>query len=271
MQKILRKSICPRKGSLILPESIRKLGNISFNGSFTGFTTDFVTYGEIRTSEGNIRTDISLRPEAAGKYRIKGLLTGSDINLGELTGKTDFLGHLSIQANVDGYAYSLKKFAGNLTGKIDSIEVNKYMYRNITLNGSFTEKTWDGSINIYDKNIKLDLLGLLNFNNNLPEFDFTLNVADANLYKLNFDKLDSSASVTLLLTSNFKGNSIDNLDGEIKLLNSRFRKYSNNLELYDFSIKTFKENNEPVLSLRTDFADADIKGYYNFATLGSLY
>ena len=79
-----------------------------------------------------------------------------------------------------------------------------------------------------------------------------------------------TSRVTLLLTSNFKGNNIDNLDGEIKLLNSKFRKYSNNLELYDFSIKTFKENNEPVLSLRTDFVDADIKGYYNFATIGSL-
>ena len=140
--------------------SVKKLGNISFNGSFTGFTTDFVTYGEIRTSLGNIRTDISLRPGESKKYTVKGLLKGSDINIGELTGKSDFLGNLSMQANVDGYAYSLKKFAANLTGKIDSIEINKYVYRNITLNGAFTEKTWDGSINIDDKNIKLDLLGI---------------------------------------------------------------------------------------------------------------
>ena len=42
------------KNRIIIPEAVRKLGNISFNGSFTGFTTDFVTYGEIRTSEGNI-------------------------------------------------------------------------------------------------------------------------------------------------------------------------------------------------------------------------
>jgi len=71
----------------------------------------------------------------------------------------------------------------------------------------------------------------------LPEFDFTLNIADANLYKLNFDKLDTTSSVTMLLTANFKGNSIDNLDGEIKLLNSNFVKYGHNLELYDFSIR----------------------------------
>jgi hypothetical protein len=260
----------PGKGPLVIPEAIKKLGNIAFNGSFTGFTTDFVTYGEIRTSLGNIRTDISLRPGESKKYMVKGLIKGSDINLGELTGNSDFFGNLSMQANVDGYAYSLAKFAGNLTGKIDSIEINKYLYRNISLNGSFTEKTWDGSINIDDKNIKLDLLGLLNFNNKLPEFDFTLNIADANLYKLNFDKLDTTSNVTMLLTSNFKGNNIDNLDGEIKLLNSKFRKYNNNLELYDFSIRTYKEYDKPVLSVRTDFMDADIKGRYNFAGLGSL-
>ena len=260
----------PGKGKIIVPEVLYKLKNISFNGNFTGFTTDFVTYGEIRTSRGNISTDISFRPEEKNKYRIKGLITGSNIDLGELTGKQELLGKLSIQTNVDGYANSLKKFAANLTGKIDSVEINRYEYRNITLNGFFTEKTWDGSVNIADKNIKLDLLGLLNFKDTLPEFDFTLNVADANLFKLNFDKLDTTSSVTMLLTSNFRGNSIDNLDGEIKLLNSNFVKHNKNLELYDFSIKTYKDKNVPVLSLRTDFVDADIRGKYNFATIGSL-
>ena len=260
----------PGRGFIIMPESLYKLGNITFDGSFTGFTTDFVTYGMIRTRMGNIRTDISLRPEGSKKYRIQGLLTGNDIDLGGLTGKPEFLGKLSMRTNVDGYADSLKKFDGNLTGKIDSIEINKYMYRNITLNGYFTEKTWDGSINIVDKNIKLDLLGLLNFKEKLPKFDFTLDLAYANLYKLNFDRIDTSSSLSMLLTSNFKGNSIDNIDGEIRLINSKLRKFNNTLELTNFSIKAYKDNKMPVLSLRTDFVDADIRGYYNFAAIGEL-
>lgn len=260
----------PGRGFIIMPESLYKLGNITFDGSFTGFTTDFVTYGMIRTRMGNIRTDISLRPEGSKKYRIQGLLTGNDIDLGGLTGKPEFLGKLSMRTNVDGYADSLKKFDGNLTGKIDSIEINKYMYRNITLNGYFTEKTWDGSINIVDKNIKLDLLGLLNFKEKLPKFDFTLDLAYANLYKLNFDRIDTSSSLSMLLTSNFKGNSIDNIDGEIRLINSKLRKFNNTLDLTNFSIKAYKDNKMPVLSLRTDFVDADIRGYYNFAAIGEL-
>ncbi|MDO9580914.1 MAG: translocation/assembly module TamB domain-containing protein [Bacteroidales bacterium] len=268
--KDVEKINIPGKGHITIPDFLYNLGDISFDGSFTGFTTDFVTYGKISTNQGNIRTDISFRPDEANRYRINGLLKGTNVNLGELTGNTELLGKLSMQTNVDGYAYSFKKFAANLTGKIDSIELNKYIYRNIDLNGFFTEKTWDGNIKIVDDNLNMDLLGMLNFSRELPEFDFTLNIAKANLFALNLDKDDSTAAITMLITSNFKGNNIDNLDGEIKLLNSNIIKYNNNLELYDFSIKTFTDNNQPVLSLRTDFVDADIRGYYNFAAIGDL-
>lgn len=253
-----------------IPKLIYKLGIISFDGSFTGFTTDFVAYGKIRTDQGLISTDLSLRPDKKRQYRIRGLMTGTDINLGEITGKSDLLGKMSIQANIDGYAYSMKKFAANLTGKIDSIDIQQYKYRDIALNGYFSEKTWDGSIKVSDRNIKMDVLGMFNFENKLPEFDFTLNIAKAKLYYLNFEKIDTSSSVTLLLTSNFKGNSIDNIDGEIRLLNSNFVRYGNNLELYDFSVKTFSSDNKPGLSLRTDFVDADLTGYYNFGEFGNL-
>ena len=253
-----------------MPKLIYELGNISFNGSFTGFITDFVTYGEIITSMGVITTDLSMRPEENKKYRIRGLMSGKGIDLGALTGNTTLLGKMSIEANIDGYAYSMKKFAANLTGNIDSIEIKDYKYRDIALKGFFTEKTWDGSINLVDRNIEMDVLGLFNFEKKLPEFDFTLNIVRANLYYLNFEKKDTTSSVSLLLTSNFKGNSIDNIDGEIRLLNSNFVRNGNNLELYDFSVKTFIADNKPVLSLRTDFVDADLTGYHDFGDFGNL-
>jgi hypothetical protein len=81
------------------------------------------------------------------------------------------------------------------------------------VNGLFTEKTWDGSVNISDRNIKMDLLGMFDFSKELPEFDFTLNLAESNLYNLNFDKADSTARLSALLTANFRGNNIDNLFG----------------------------------------------------------
>jgi len=255
---------------LKIPEVLYKLGNISFNGSFTGFTTDFVTYGKIGTELGNISTDISLRPDGKNTFRIKGLVKGNNVDLGQLTDKTDLLGKLSMETNVDGVATSSRKISGNLTGKIDSVEINKYVYRNVSLNGLFTEKTWDGRIKISDSNIKMDMLGMLDFSNALPEFDLTLNVAESNLYKLNFDKADTTSNLAMLLTANFRGNNIDNLFGEIKLLNSTLRKHNDKLELYDFSLKAFNENNKPAISLKTDFVDADLRGYYRFGEIGNV-
>jgi len=269
--KDLEKIIKPGRAPLILPDILYKLGTISASGSFTGFTTDFVAYGKIRTDHGIISTDISLRPEDSNRFKITGLITGGSIALGELMENPEMIGNVSMRADVDGYAYSLKHFSGNLTGRIDSIELNRYKYRNIKLNGNFSENTWDGSINISEENIKMEILGMFNFSEKIPEFDFTLNLAKANLQKLNFDKNDTSSALSALLTANFKGSNIDNLDGEIKLLNSNLRKYNENLELYDFSIRTFAENEKPAINVRTDFVDADIRGYYNFADLGHAF
>ncbi len=260
----------PGESKFIIPEGVKKLGNITFNGSFTGFINDFVAYGRIATGKGDMMMDVSLRPEEKNRFKIKGLVKGSNIDLGELTGKPDLLGKLSMETNLDGYASSGKKISGTLTGKIDSIEVNKYVYRNVALNGIFTEKTWDGSIKISEENIKMDLLGMFDFSKELPEFDFTLNLAESDLYRLNFDRKDSTAHLAMLLTANFRGNNIDNLYGEIKMLNSTLKKYNSELDLYDFTLKAFTENNQPAISLRTDFADADLRGYYNFGEVSTV-
>jgi hypothetical protein len=266
----LQKLRLPGNKALVLPGFAGQLEKIYFSGSFTGFTTDFVAYGNLRTPAGSIKTDISLRPLEKNTYRVRGLISGNTIQLGSLADNPELLGNVSFSTDVDGLASSLKKFSGSLTGLIDSIEVNNYKYRDIALKGRFSEKTWDGTISLDEENIEGTLLGMFDFSSELPEFDFTLNLVKADLHKLNFDASDTTSSLSALLTANFKGSNIDNLDGEIRLLNSNITKYGNQLELYDFSINAFIENNKPAIRLRTDYFDADLRGYYNFSGLGTL-
>ena len=260
----------PGKGPLVVPEILRRIETLSFDGSFTGFTTDFVAYGNLRTRYGTIRTDISLRPKEAKDFRIKGLIQASGLALGELAGNNDMFGNCSFSTNVDGIAESFKSFSGAIEGLVDSIEINNYKYRKINLNGEFSEKAWDGTIKVSDQNILLDLLGKLDFGDKLPKFDFTLDIKKANLYNLYFDKKDTTSSLSALITANFIGNNIDNIDGKINVINSNIIKYGNPLELNNFSINTFSENNKPAINLRTDFIDVDIRGYYSFSRLGTL-
>lgn len=261
----------PNKSRLTLPVHLQDLGKMVFTGTFSGFTTDFVTYGRLNTMAGALSTDLSLRPETEGRFRIKGSVKGTDLDIGMISGKSELLGRSTIYADIDGETGSFKTFAVNLTGKIDSIEINDYQYRNIGLKGYFTDKTWDGAISAEDDNISMNLLGMFDFTHKLPEFDFTLNLKKANLYRLNIDRKDSTSSASLLLAANFRGNNIDNLDGEIKLLNSSFRKYGNKLDVYDFSLKTYSGNGINTLTLNTDFFNLAIRGHYNFASLGDEF
>ncbi len=252
---------------LYLPPNLQEVDTILFTGTFTGFITDFVTYGKLYTSLGTLSSDISLRPESSKRFLIKGLLRGDELDLGTLFGNNSLFGKAKFSADINGETESFKTFAVDLKGKIDSIEINNYNYRNIDLNGYFTEKTWDGSVKVEDDNIKMELLGMFDFRKGLPEFDFTLNLRNANLYKLNFDRKDTTSAASFLLTANFSGRNIDNLHGEIKLLNSSFKKYGNKLDLYDFTIRTSSKENINSLVVNTDFVDAEIMGNYNFSSL----
>jgi hypothetical protein len=42
-----------------LPDNIAYLGQITYSGDFTGFISDFVTYGNVTTAIGNVRADIT--------------------------------------------------------------------------------------------------------------------------------------------------------------------------------------------------------------------
>ena len=253
-----------RSGKIKVPPTLKNLGNITFQGNFTGFLTDFVTYGNIRTLKGTISTDISFRPEKDNSFTYNGLIKGSLIDLGEITGKPDLFGDISIEANINGSSTSFDHFAASLTGVIDSVEIRNYMYKNISLNGSFTQNVWDGSIKIREENIDLDILGRFDFSKEMPVFDFTMNLPKANLEKLNITPGDTSSSLSMAVSANFTGNNINNLNGEIKILNAKYRKLSNDLDVKNFTISALSENNLPAINLRSDFVDADIRGQYNF-------
>ena len=261
----------PLNKKIELPANLYKMDKLSFDGSFTGFIDDFVAYGKINGSFGVITTDLSFRPVDKTNYIIKGGLNGSFSDLGQITGNSESFGKMSISSNIDGSASSIKSFSVNLTGGIDSIDIKNYTYKNISLNGLFTDKTWNGSISVDDENLKMDIHGLFNFEEELPEFDFKWHLTEANLFNLNLNEKDSTAAVNLFITSNFKGNSIDNLNGEIKLVDANYIKSGKRLELSDLVLNTFIEENEPALNLKSDFVDAGIKGIYNLGDFQNLF
>ena len=255
----------PGQHTLKIPEQLNKLGLISYQGKFTGFFNDFVAYGKFNSALGIINTDILFRPDTLNYIDFEGKFTAEDFDLGTLLDEGKNFGKISLSASVSGVSSAGRSIDATLKGVIQRFEFKQYEYTNIRLSGNLKNKTFNGSVNINDPNIELEFLGRVNLSDSIPEFDFTANVIEANLYALNLNKSDPDFTSTFYLIANARGNSINNLHGEVKLLNSLFTKKDQQLQIYDFSIVAGNRDGMNYLQLRSDVIDADLSGDYELS------
>lgn len=250
------------------PKSLRTLGKISYEGNFTGFIDDFVTYGKFVTSLGNASTDISLKPIGNKNLAINGNLKTTGFNLGSFLSNKDLFGNISFNAQVKGTIGNNNTLALRTEGVISSIEINNYNYQNVIIDGYLTEKKYDGFLSITDPNIKFDFSGGLDFSGQIPAFNFIANVPKANLYNLNIDKKDTSSTLSFEINANFKGNSIDNLIGEIQLNKTSITKRNEKIDFETIKVISEQFSDTHKISLKSDYIDGLLFGTYKSATLG---
>lgn len=255
------------ENNIIIPESILQLDQIHYYGVFTGFYNDFVSYGKIETLLGDISTDISIVPDIEKSVQLKGKLDVQEFEVGKLVSAEEFIKKLNMNVEVNGIIYQDKSLSGKLKGNIANIDIYDYNYQNIQLDGSFLEKSFDGSISIDDPHIKFDFLGLVDFTKEEPQFDFTLNLPYAHLYNLNINPKDSISNLSLLMTANFTGNSPENMNGSIKLLNAKYTLENKEIEGYDFSLTGQSHSDSSWIILNTEYLDASLIGQYQFDKL----
>lgn len=247
-------------GVLQIPALVDKLGKITYEGKFTGFIEDFVAYGKFSTRLGTVSTDLLLRPDTARTIDFEGKLRAQDFDLGTLLNARENIGRISLSVSVSGV--SGRSINAGLKGTIQRFEFRDYNYSNIALAGHLKDKTYDGSLKINDPNVNLEFLGQVNLSGEVAAFDFTANVTEANLYALNLNRSDPDFTASFYLIAKGKGNSVNNLNGEIRLLNSLFTRKDKQLQVYDFTIEASDRQNLNHLQLRSDFLDADLSGHY---------
>lgn len=256
------------KKNIILPPYLDQLGVVSYTGKFTGFFDNFNTYGKFNTHLGAADVDIVIEHDTINQVSFKGRLSANGFNAGPLIvpGNQD-LGKVSLYADVDGKEEN-RTISAQLSGMISSLAFKKYEYHNIHLEGTLSGNAYDGNINIDDPNLRMNFLGRLDFSQKIPEFDFTANIPKANPYKLNLIQKDSALGLSCILTANFVGSSLNDLNGDIKLLNAKLFRPNQALSLYNVTLNAQNQSEKGKLVLHSDFIDAEMEGQYNFGNIG---
>lgn len=254
-----------------LPPSITALGKVDFTGKFTGFPKSFVAYGKFNTGLGGLTSDIKLDfTEGISTATYSGFLKSEKFDLGKLINESATIGKISFEANVEGNGLSLETIAVEVKGNVSAIEVQRYNYTNIEVDGSYTDKFFEGYARIRDENLDLDFNGGADFSNELPKMNFISTIRKANLQKLGLDSVQSLVMGKVYL--DFSGDRIDNLDGVVSVANVSIMRNARLLKLDTASLLAEYSQNLRKLKLNSSIVDAEIAGQYNLSQLsGAVY
>lgn len=246
------------------------LGKLDFRGRFTGYPDNFVASGLLHTDMGGMIMDLSFKPDTLNLLKFNGHLKTNDFRLGEFLEQEEVLAELDMDVYTDG-SLSRGQLEASLNGNIDSLEFYRYTYSNITLDGAFTNTTFDGGVSISDPNIKMDFEGKMDFSGEVPTYNFTADVARARPYFLKLGNEDPNTFASFLIETDLSGKTLDELNGEVRLVNSLFSRGDALVQLYDFNMYTMNTPDSSLIQVNSEMFDGQIKGKYKLSGLQASF
>ena len=248
---------------------LSKLGNIQYQGKFTGFINDFVAFGSIRTQLGILKGDINLKlpekrtPVYKGKISTIGFKLGEFLNISSLQ-------NITFNGDVNGTGFSEKDINANFYGKVDTLGFNGYAYQNINVNGKFFKKIFTGFLSIHDENLVVDSLkGTIDLNSKVPQFLFnaSLSKSDFKKLKLTTDDFELKGDFEL----NFAGNNIDDFLGTARIYNAKLTHNHQPLIFDSMVLESSIEKNLKYLTLHTNNVEAELLGKFSINELPTAF
>jgi TamB, inner membrane protein subunit of TAM complex len=249
--------------------NLRAFGNIKFEGSYTGFVRDFVTYGTLSTDIGTLQTDIQMKVPDQGQAVYNGSLSTDNFQLGKFIMNSQ-IGNIAFNGKINGKGFNAKDVDIGIDGDIRHVDFNGYAYTNIITHGNFRKKLFSGTASIDDPNIKIDTLtGSINFSRSDPEFNLNASVGRLNLKNLRFT--NDSISLTGNFNLHFTGNNIDNFLGSAKIYNAILLDKDQHLSFDSLAINSSIEQGKKYLTLQTNELDATLIGNFKILELQDAF
>lgn len=256
-----------KKDNITLPDNFQNMGRIEYRGNFTGFLDDFVAYGKFNTQLGEFSTDLLIRPKQTQGLALEGNLQTQNFNIGRMLENEEHFGNMNMDIQVEGSIFPEQGFQAQTKGRIKKLEINRYNYKNIQINGFLTDRMYDGALTISDPNIKFNFQGGIDFTDDVPIFDFDARLKEARLNKLNLAGKDTSARLSFSLTSNFQGNNLDNASGTITMNEGELVKNSQNLNFENLQLDAKHRSDTNRITLTSDYINAELVGQYQSTTV----
>lgn len=262
-------SIIPSLKNIKQP-SLAKLGNIGYRGNFTGFITDFVAYGNIRTNLGNFEADLNMKlPEGNSPPTYSGKINTIGFNLGQFIADKNF-GIVALNGAIKGYGFTMNQLNANFKGDIHQLHYAGYNYTNAKVDGTLKNKTFQGHLSINDPNLKIKFLdGEFSFAKKEMAFNANADLEYINLKT--FGISNNNIELSGLFNLHFKGNNIDDFLGSANVHTATLIADGKKLSFDSLTLRSFIQDSIKNLQLESNELYANLKGKFNVNELPNAF
>ena len=252
------------------PSNFDVLGQMRFAGNFTGFINDFVAFGSLNSAIGSVSGDISFREDERIKdYVYKGSVQTNQFDLGKFYNDKN-LGPLTCDVSVDGSGLSVDKLDLSFVGEVNSIFANGYNFTNITTDGTFKERYFDGEVFIRDPNAEVDFIGQVDFRNKTAILDFAADIHHVDLKAVNILTQYNYSSISGEIDVRSEGLDFANFEGTIGARDITYCAKSKDYHIDRFNIRA-ERGSEVKFVLDSDIAVAVLTGDFDIEELGPSF
>jgi hypothetical protein len=244
-----------------IPEFVTRLGDIQFRGEMGGFGKDLATKGIIRTDAG--KANIAL-----GKHdkNFTGRLETEGLNLNRILKNDDF-GLIATSINVDGQLNGHDIPDLKAKGIVSRFDYKSYSYKNLLVDGIYSNNVFKGSLGMDDPNGKINMSGTFSTGNNMKTANLTAQVRNFNPSALKISNKYAGKTFDFDVDANVKGQSFNTANGILNITNFSMKSDKNEYSMASMSIKASDFGKEHQLEMVSDFGNVQISGQYDYASI----
>lgn len=259
-------------GKANVPEVAQRTGNVHFNGDISGYLNQLTIHGTLLTDVGNIRANVTMHSDTITHLRsYSGKIISPELNLGKLLKQEETLGNTAFDIELQGFKYHDGKAESYIKGNISSLTYKQYEYRNITLDGKYTPGGFNGKLSLDDTNGNIEINGHFATRQAVPDFNLRAIVRNFRPNDLHLTNKYKDTDMSLNLTADFSGHSIDDMQGKISIdsvsVNAPEEDRCYYLKNLSIIAGNTGKNKEKQIDIRSSFLNGFVKGDYSYRTL----
>lgn len=249
-----------------IPYQLKNLGRLSYIGNIETNKNKIYSKGMLQSDAGNARLNFALN-----KHHFSLDLNTPLLNVGKITGNTQ-LGFITTDLKASGTTDLNEIKINSSTPRFD---FNKYSYRNIHIDGTYSNDAFLGTVGLNDPNGQLSFVGkVANIKKFISKKDKLFVDARVNTQGLNLAKLkltEALGNKTIAFNSDITGSasSLEDINGVINLNTASIIGDGKILNINKLLVKSRSGILSKSLDIDSDLGTVHLGGIYSYETLAS--